>query len=70
MRRSRYYRTGRNTQLNIKVRPEERERIKEFCDLQEWVVGQALEYALDALEEKLKDEQDAFWKERIYRGVE
>lgn len=70
MRRSRYYRTGRNTQLNIKVRPEDRDRIKDFCDRQEWVVGQALEYALDALEEKLKDDRDAFWKERIYNGVE
>ncbi len=70
MRRSRYYRTGRNTQLNIKVRLDDRERIKILCDQQEWVAGQALEYALDALEQKLKNEEDEFWQQRLLRGVE
>lgn len=70
MRRSRYYRTGRNTQLNIKVRLDDRERIKVLCDQQEWVAGQALEYAFDALEQKLKNEEDDFWQQHLLRGVE
>ena len=70
MRRSQYYRTGRNTQLNIKARLDDRERLKILCNQQEWVAGQALEYALDALEQKLKNEDDEFWQQRLLRGVE
>lgn len=70
MRRSMYYRTGRSTQFNMKVRSEVRERFRDLCEAQEWVGGQALQYALDALQEKIENSHDPFWNDRNYRGVE
>jgi hypothetical protein len=40
-------------QLNMKVRPEAAERLNSLCDAQGWVQGEALEYALDALEREI-----------------
>jgi hypothetical protein len=51
--KQRRHRTGRNMQLNMKVRPETAERLNRLCDERGWVQGQALEYALDALEREL-----------------
>jgi len=51
--RQRRYRTGRNMQLNMKVRPETLDRFNRLCDEQGWVQGEALEHALDALEREL-----------------
>ncbi len=47
-------RTGRNTQLNLKARPE---TIAAFCaiaDLKGWGLGETLEYAVDLLEREYK----------------
>lgn len=49
----RRHRTGRNVQLNIKVRQADLERFQRLCEGQGWVAGEALERALDALESKL-----------------
>jgi hypothetical protein len=46
-------RTGRNMQLNMKVRPETAARLNRLCDDRGWVQGEALEHALDALEREL-----------------
>jgi hypothetical protein len=54
--RQRRYRTGRNMQLNMKVRPETLERFNRLCDEQGWVQGEALEHALDALERELRSD--------------
>jgi hypothetical protein len=51
--RQRRHRTGRNMQLNMKVRPEAAERLNSLCDVHGWVQGEALEYALDALEREI-----------------
>ena len=47
-------RTGRNTQLNLKARPE---TIAAFCavaDLKGWGLGETLEYAVELLEREYK----------------
>ena len=50
--RQRRHRTGRNMQLNMKVRPETAQRFNRLCDEHGWVQGEAFEYALDALEKE------------------
>ena len=50
----RRYVTGRTHQLNLKVRPADAERLAAIADAQGWVLGEALQHALDSLEEKLK----------------
>lgn len=52
--RQRRHRTGRNMQLNMKVRPETAKRLNRLCDERGWVQGEALEHALDALEKDLE----------------
>jgi hypothetical protein len=50
-------RTGRNTQLNLKARPE---TIASFCaiaDLKGWGLGETLEYAVALLEREYKSSQ-------------
>lgn len=69
-RRSAFYLTGRNAQLNMKVLPEDRDRLRALCERQNWVAGQALQYALDALEEKIAAADDPFWKDRNLNGVD
>ncbi|WP_027132512.1 hypothetical protein [Geminicoccus roseus] len=52
-REQRRYRTGRNAQLNIKVRPETLEAFYALVDQHGWVQGEAFERALAALEREL-----------------
>ena len=49
----RIYRTGRNVQLNVKVRAETLDRFYNLADSQGWVLGETLERALDALQRDL-----------------
>lgn len=48
-REPRRYRTGRNTQLNIKADPDVIEEFYRLADAQGWVLGEALERAVAAL---------------------
>lgn len=57
VRQQRRHRTGRNVQLNIKATPETIERFQAIADRQKWVLGEALEHALDALEARLAAEK-------------
>ena len=52
-REPRRYRTGRNTQLNIKARTEAIEAFYAIADQQGWVLGETFERAIDALERNL-----------------
>lgn len=52
-REQRRYRTGRNAQLNIKVRPEALEAFHALVDRLGWVQGEAFERAIAALEREL-----------------
>jgi hypothetical protein len=52
-REPRRHRTGRNIQLNIKVRPEDLETFYAIADRQGWVLGEVLERALAALQREL-----------------
>lgn len=70
MRRSQFYQTGRNAQIAMKGRAEDKERIVAICDRQDWVQGQLIQYALDALQEKLADPADPFWSDRSFEGVD
>lgn len=70
MRRSQFYQTGRNTQIAMKGRSEDKERIAALCNKHEWVQGQLMQYALDALEEKLGDPSSPFWSDRSFEGVD
>jgi hypothetical protein len=50
----RRHRTGRNAQLNLKVRPETLARFTAIADREGWLLSETLERALDALELKGK----------------
>ena len=52
-RERRRYTTGRNVQLNIKVRSETLDRFDALADAQGWVLGETLERAVHALEKQL-----------------
>ncbi|WP_222185059.1 hypothetical protein [Geminicoccus harenae] len=52
-RTQRRHRTGRNAQLNIKVRPETLAAFHALVDRQGWVQGEAFERAIAALEREL-----------------
>lgn len=52
-REPRRYRTGRNVQLNIKVRAETLDSFYGIADTQGWVLGETLEKAVSALEKEL-----------------
>ena len=52
-REPRRYRTGRNTQLNIKARTETIEAFYAIADQQGWVLGETFERAIDALKQSL-----------------
>jgi hypothetical protein len=56
-REPRRYRTGRNVQLNIKVRAETLESFYALADSQGWVLGEALERAIAALTKELAPTQ-------------
>jgi hypothetical protein len=53
-REPRRYRTGRNTQLNIKARAETIEEFYAIADQQGWVLGEAFEQAVDALKREIE----------------
>src|ERR1700694_4593919 len=53
-REPRRYRTGRNTQLNIKARAEAIEEFYAIADQQGWVLGEAFEQAVDALKRDIE----------------
>lgn len=52
-REQRRYRTGRNAQLNIKIRPETLEDFYALVDRHGWVQGEAFERAIEALKREL-----------------
>jgi len=52
-REPRRYRTGRNTQLNIKARTEAIDAFYTIADKQGWVLGETFERAIDALTREL-----------------
>ena len=53
-RAPRRYRTGRNVQLNLKVRQEAADAFYALADAEGWVLGEAFERAIAALERELK----------------
>lgn len=52
-RETRRYRTGRNVQLNLKVRQEAVDAFYALADSQQWVLGEAFERAIEALKREL-----------------
>jgi hypothetical protein len=55
-RQQRRYRTGRNIQLNTKVTMSTRDGFYEISDRYNWVLGETLERALQALNRELERE--------------
>lgn len=55
-RQQRRYRTGRNIQLNTKVTMSTRDGFYDICDRYNWVLGETLERALQALRRELENE--------------
>lgn len=53
-RDQRRYRTGRNVQLNIKVKAETLDAFYKIADREGWVLGETLERAVKALDENLQ----------------
>lgn len=51
-REPRRYRTGRNTQFNIKADPDVIEKFYALADAQGWVLGETLERAVSALKKE------------------
>jgi len=60
IRETRRHRTGRNVQLNIKVKPETLDAFYKIADSQGWVLGETLEKAVEALNEKLSPDTSVF----------
>ena len=52
-RPARRYRTGRTAQFNTRIMPTAFERFYQIADEQGWKIGETVEKALEALEEKL-----------------
>jgi hypothetical protein len=48
------YRTGRTAQFNTRIMPTALERFYQIADEQGWKIGETVEKALEALEEKLR----------------
>ena len=69
-RRSDNFRTGRNVPVTIKARSEDKETLEKIASDRQWVNGQTLQYALDALMEKINDPQDSFWETHNFHGVD
>jgi hypothetical protein len=55
-REPRRYRTGRNTQFNIKADPDVIEEFYRITDAKDWVLGETLERAVSALKKELAAE--------------
>jgi hypothetical protein len=53
----RRYTTGRNVQLNIKVRSETLDAFYSIADAEKWVLGETLEKAVAALQKELRAKQ-------------
>lgn len=47
-------RTGRNAQLNLRLKQEDIDEFAAIADAQGWVLGETFEHALDALKASLK----------------
>ena len=58
VRPQRRRRTGRNTQFNIKADPSVIERFIKVADDQGWVFGEALEHAVELLEQRYGSDDD------------
>jgi len=56
-REQRRYRTGRNQQLNLKVRAQDAEAFYAIADAQGWVLGEAFARAIAALSRELEEEK-------------
>jgi hypothetical protein len=54
-REPRRYRTGRNVQLNLKVRQEAVDAFYRLADERGWVLGETFERAVSALERELRE---------------
>jgi len=52
-REPRRHRTGRNVQLNLKVRQEDADAFYALADEKGWVLGEAFEIAVQALKERV-----------------
>lgn len=50
-REQRRYRTGRNVQLNLKVRQEDADAFYALADKHGWVLGEAFQKAIEALQQ-------------------
>lgn len=69
-KRSDNFRTGRNVPITIKARAEDKEALEKMAGERQWVNGQTLQYALDALQEKINNPQDSFWETHNFHGVD
>ena len=69
-RRSDNFRTGRNEFIGIKATAEAKDQLAKMTDQRKWVNGQTLQYALDALQEKIENPEDDFWKTHNFHGVD
>jgi hypothetical protein len=54
-REQRRYRTGRNQQLNLKVRPQDATSFYAIADAEGWVLGDVFARAIAALERELQE---------------
>ena len=70
MRRSGSYRTGRSEFVGLKTTPEVKSRLGDLTNAHDWVNGQLLAYALDALQEKIDNPDDPFWEIHQFHGVD
>ena len=52
-REPRRYRTGRNVQLNLKVRQEDADAFYALADKHGWVLGEAFQKAIEALQKDI-----------------
>jgi len=59
-RERRRFRTGRNVQLNIKARSEAIDAFYAIADREGWVLGEAFEHAVEALERALAGKSETF----------
>jgi hypothetical protein len=66
-RQQRRYRTGRNIQLNTKVTTSTRDGLYEISDRYNWVLGETLERALQALKRELENDSPASHRQEDIR---
>src|SRR5579862_754031 len=63
------HRTGRNVQLNLKVKTETLVRFYNIAKRQGWVLGETLEHAVKALEEELARNYEGFGERKNVQGT-